>query len=165
LAISLLFLYRSYCVLLPSEYAKYWDYGNRELAMEIQENPETSFVIDQGRKKPTYIHTLFFMQYLPSEYQRQLVFDVENYYENVEFNSNKSFSNLEFRSINWKEDIYKKQILAGDYLAISEEQAMEHFLDKQFEIIAPNGSVSWVGYLTNPDKKCASDFGSKYCTD
>lgn len=156
-------LYRSYFILLPVERAVDWDYGNEQLANEIMKNPEMNFVIDQSRKKPTYEHLLFFMKYSPSKFQEEMDFDVAKYYKDTSFDESINFSNVELRGINWQEDIYEDKILVGDDLAISDEQVEEHFLNKQYEIVAPNGEIVWVGYSTNPDEKCLADSKNIHC--
>jgi hypothetical protein len=80
----------------------------------------------------------------------------ENYYNVPEFNNYYRIHNTETRNIIWEEDIFKKQILVGDSLSISETQATEHYLTKVFEIEDPMYETIFVGYETNPEKKCES---------
>ena len=51
-----------------------------------------------------------------------------NYYQLTQFNSNYKIDNVEIRSIVWREDIYKNQILVGSPITISNQQAQEHKL-------------------------------------
>ena len=164
---SLLLLWRSYSVFLPKEKAKYWGYGTKELAKVIESTPNEHFVIDQARIKPIYIQLAFFLKYSPDKFQEisqeMNPGILENYYNNPEFNSHYQFANLETRNVDWKEDIYKKQILVGDSLTFSETQAKEHSLSKSFEIKDPLDEIVFVGYKTNPDAKCESDPLNIHC--
>ena len=152
--VSLLSLWRSYFVLLANERAVYWGYGVESLATEIKKNPEKYFVIDQSRIKPPYIQLAFFLKYSPQEFQKLRPDVVKNYYSNLQFDNHYTFANIETRSINWETDIYKEQILVGDSLSISGNQAKEHFLTNIFEIKDPLGYTVFVGYETNPREKC-----------
>jgi hypothetical protein len=139
---------------LPKERAKVWGYGLSELAEEIKKRPETKFVIDQSRVKPTYINLAFFLRFPPEEFQRSVDPSiVKNYYTYPGFSGEYNFGNIETRNIFWKEDIYKKGILVGDEYAISEKQAEEHFLTKVFEIRDPIDNIIFAGFQTNPEKK------------
>ena len=70
------------------------------------------------------------------------------------WDSSYKFNNIETRTINWEEDIYKEQILVGDELTISENQAKEHFLEKLFEIKDPMYKIIFIAFKTNPTLKC-----------
>lgn len=166
IALSLLLLWRSYFVLLPHERATAWGYGVKELAEIIKERPDTIFVIDQTRTKPLYMQLAFFLKFPPEKFQAISATRIrESYYEEVEFNLEYKFANIETRNIFWEEDIYIKQILTGDTLTISEDQAREHFLEKVFEIKGPLDEVVFVGYETNPQKKCESiNFENEQCS-
>jgi 4-amino-4-deoxy-L-arabinose transferase-like glycosyltransferase len=164
--ISLLLLWRSYFVLLPNERAKYWGYGLEQLSEIVQANPEKIFVIDQGRIKPVFPQMAFFLKYPPEKYQTETERGVkDNYYTNPDFIPEYTFANIEARDIYWGEDIYVKQILVGDELAISDQQAKEHVLSKIFEIRSPVDEVLFAGYETNPSKKCELDPENVNCKD
>ena len=147
---SLLLLWRSYFVILPIERARYWGYGVRELAEQIIQRPDESFMIDESRTKPTYINLAFFLKYPPDKFQKETDKGVkENYYTSVDFDSHYRFANIETKAVTWGEDIYKAQILVGDELVISAQQAKEHLLEEVFEIKDPLGQVVFRGYRTN----------------
>jgi len=153
-AFSLLLFWRSYWVLFPKERAAYWSYGVEQLSEIVKSKPETTFVIDTARAPTTYIGFLFYLQYPPAEYQKQFSSDfVKSYYANPPLSGNYRFANIELRPIEWKRDIYVEQILVGDELTISSDQAKEHFLERVFEIRDPNGKALLFGYQTNPQKK------------
>lgn len=152
---SFLLLWRSYFVFLPKERAKIWGYGFPELAEMIKANPDSKFLIDQSRTKPVYIQLAFYLKYPPEKFHQEVDQSIaRNYYTNVDFSDAYKFANIETRNINWQEDIYKEQILVGDELAISENQAKEHFLTKVFEIRDPIDQIIFQGYKTNPKAKC-----------
>jgi len=155
-AASMFFLWRGYFVLLPNERAITWNYGYKELS-EVISNSEEHFIIDTSRVKPPHILLAFHMQILPDEYQKVAAGKIINdYYENIEFDTYYALANFETRNINWEEDIYKEQILVGDALAISESQINEHKLEKVFEIYDPLKNLIFQGVRTNPQKKCES---------
>lgn len=155
--ISLIFLWRSYFVLLSFERAKIWGYGFDQLTQEITNNPKTTYVIDRGRIKPFYIEFAFYSKYSPDKLQSAVNEDIKNnYYSDTRFSNDYKFANIETRSIKWEEDIYKDQILVGDELAISGTQAKEHFLTQVFEIRDPVGMIVFRGFRTNPQQKWAS---------
>ena len=153
---SFVYLWRSYFVLLPKERARVWGFGFRELSEEIKKRSGEKFMIDQARSKPAYIELAFFLRYPPETFHQEVDAGIKkNYYTDPSFNENYKFGNIETRTLNWEEDIYKEQILVGDDLAISDEQVNEHFLIKVFEIKDPLDSTIFVGYKTNPRQKCA----------
>lgn len=162
---SIILLWRSYFVLLPAERAKDWSYGYKTLAQFIAKNPESRFVIDQNRLKPSYIEIAFYNKTEPLLLQQSTDHKIrEDYYNNSNFNPNYNFENIEIRGIDWKEDIYKDQILIGDELAISPAQSKEHFLTEAFSISDPRGYPIFKAYETNPQKKCvATNFKSDFC--
>jgi 4-amino-4-deoxy-L-arabinose transferase-like glycosyltransferase len=127
---SLILLWRSYFVLLPSLNAKAWNFGYREAATLIQKNPDTNFVFDNSRNPRSYMMIWFWLGARPS--------------------------NVEFRPIVWQTDICRKQILIGDDLAISSNQASEHKLNKEGEIVDPLGNPVLLWYKTNPAEKCGT---------
>ena len=162
---SLLYLYRSYAVLFPNERAKDWGYGFKQLAKEIEKRPNEQFIIDSSRMKPAYIELAYFMKYPPDKFQKEIDLDIkDNYYTNTVWDNNYKFNNIETRTINWEEDIYKEQILVGDELTISENQAKEHFLEKLFEIKDPMYKIIFIAFKTNPTLKCNKQRNEKCFT-
>ena len=154
---SLFYLYRSYAVLLPNERAKFWGFGYQKLAEEISKRPNEKFLIDSGRIKPAYIELAFYLKYPPLEFQQVVDSKIkDSYYQNVNWNGDLTFGQVQTRAIKWEEDIYKDQILVGDEFAVSGSQANEHFLVKVFEIKSPADEILFVGFRTNPAEKCRS---------
>ena len=136
------------------------------MAEEIKNQPNAHFLIDQTRMKPAYIELLFFLKYPPEKFQQEVDQSIkETYYFDTSFNSGYKFGNIETRTIDWKNDIYKKQIMVGDEFSISEGQAKEHFLEKVFEIRSPVDEIIFVGYKTNPSEKCKSDANNIRCVE
>ena len=165
LSISLIILLRSYFVLLPSERAKNWNYGFKQLASFISKNQDSQFVIDQISGKPVYIEMAFFLKTDPEVLQNASDKSIRHDYYNLnEFNPEYKFENLDIRNIIWEKDIYRSQIIIGDELTISDHQAKEHFLTEVLSIHDPRGYIIFKGYQTNPQKKCQeTDFKSDYC--
>ena len=162
--VSLFLLWRGYFVLLPNERARVWGYGYKELAEFINNRPKERFVIDQSRIKPVYIELAFFNKYPPEKMHQAVDPSIkENYYSEVVFDSFYQLGNIDIRKIEWQEDIYQEQIIIGDELSISNEQAEEHFLKKVFEVEDPIGSLIFRGYKTNPEEKCRSNSQNIHC--
>jgi hypothetical protein len=164
--VSILQFWRSNFILLPYERAKIWGYGFGKLAQEISKNPNEKFLIDQSRIKPVYIELAFFMSYPPELFHKEVDSKIrDSYYSNVTFTDSYKFANIETRGLVWEKDIYKEQILVGDEFSVSEGQAREHFLTKVFEIRDPTGMVVFVGYRTDPEKKCINTrYESELCS-
>lgn len=155
---SIVQFWRSYFVLFPNERAQIWQYGYEQLAQEVKKRPNTLFVIDQSRMKPSYIELAFFLKLPPGKLQFAVDPEIKSdYYGTVEFNSGYKFENIEIRNIYWEKDIYRDEVLVGDELAISENQAKEHFLTKVFDIKDPIEGIVFQGYKTNPMLKCKKD--------
>jgi hypothetical protein len=163
---SLILLWRSYFVFFPIEKAKYFAYGYVELAEFIRNNPDSHFVVDRARLPIPYIELAFFLKVPPEEFQNSVDPTIrENYYDNPPFDQNFKFANIETRNIVWEKDIYQEQILIGDSLTVSSEQAKEHYLEKVLEIKDPLEEVVFVGYKTNPTLKCKFErIKSPYCS-
>lgn len=165
LLISGVFVWRSYFVLLPFERAKVWGYGFDKLTQQISNNPNSIYVIDQSRIKPAYIEIAFFLRLDPEILHNAVGNEIKNnYYQDIVFENNYKFQNIETRGIEWEKDIYRELIMVGDELTVSDSQAKEHFLTKVFEIRDPVGEIVFVGYKTNPELKCLrTNFESIYC--
>jgi 4-amino-4-deoxy-L-arabinose transferase-like glycosyltransferase len=154
LTYSFLFLWRGYFVLLPNLRANAWGWGVEKLVEEIEKNPQKHWVVDQSRKKPLYIQIAFYQKYSPQKIQEGVGEKIaKNYYNLVDFESEKIMGNVEIRNINWEEDPCKDQILVGDEFAVSPGQAQEHGLKKIFEIRNFLGEIVFVGHETSL-KKC-----------
>jgi hypothetical protein len=156
---SLNSLISSYFVIFRIERAKYWAYGYKELSGKIATMHDKNFVIDTERTLPSYILFAFYNKYDPNKLQTTHDTKIlNNYYNEINFNQPSRLDpNINLRPINWGEDIYQKQVLVGDLLAISVEQIKEHKLGILFEIKDLQGEILFRGYLTNPNEKCVSE--------
>lgn len=143
-------LYSSYFVLFNFERAKNWDFAYKELAKISIQQKDTHFVIETSRGSPPHILLLFYTLYDPIKMQQYNASIINNYYEASEFSRNYKFGNIETRQIFWEKDIYQEQVLVGDPLSISENQAKEHSLTLQFEIKDLRDEVLLKGYSTKP---------------
>ncbi len=148
-------VWRSFFVLLPGERGVYWGSQYVDLAKIISTSPDTKFVVDQGRLKIAYATLAYLVKVDPGEFQSTMATSVrQNYYFSTDYHPDYHFANIQLRSINWEEDVYGDLTLVGDTLSISDAQAKEHFLVKQFEITDSLGNVLLQGYSTNPKLKC-----------
>jgi hypothetical protein len=152
-------LYRSYFILFPKERAGAWNYGYSQLATFIKSSDYENYIIDNSRNPRNYISLLYFLDYPPSKYQKEVsgVYK-KDYYRSLPPENEYKFSNFEVRPFNWESDSCREGILIGDDLSISEEQAHEHYLEKVYELKDPMGNVIFEGYKTNPLKKCGLGF-------
>lgn len=154
ISISLVSLWRGYFVFFPIEKAEYWNYGFNQLAVEIKKYPNEKFLIDLGHSGPIYINLAFFLQSDPLALQQTADLNTkQNYYSATKFNSEKSFNNIEVRSIQFGEDVYKDKIIVGDLTLINEQSIKEHKLTKLFEIFDPKDKLLMIGAKTNPTQK------------
>lgn len=165
--ISIILLWRSYFVLLSSERSVNWNYGFKEIARIIKENPHENYLIEQIHGKPIYIEVAFFLKTNPETIQNSVDPEIKhNYYVNNIFNPDYKFERIETRKLDWENDIYKPQIIIGDEFIVSESQAKEHFLTEVFTIKDPRGYPLLKGFKTNPQKKCESiNNKSNLCTN
>ncbi|HEY5600457.1 MAG TPA: hypothetical protein VIK81_00025 [Patescibacteria group bacterium] len=155
LLISLSSFWSSYFVLLKYERGKAWNYGFDELAVKTQENKNRQFIIDSSREAPAYILFAFYNKYDPAKLQKDYGWRATgNYYDSPNFDKSYQLDNVSVRPIVWETDIYLDQILVGDILAISDEQAKEHKLELFFEIKDPKGEILQRAFATNPKQKC-----------
>jgi len=155
--LSLSLLVRNLFFILPNEKYLEWNYGYKQLVEEMQKFPNTKFLFNDVIGD-NYAEILFFMKYPPEKFQKeQNKIDLSRYYEEGDWKNTFKFGNIEVRPILWKTDVFQKQIIIADPLAISEDQAKEHFFQKMFTINAPNGKTVFNGYLTNPDIKKEDD--------
>jgi len=140
-------------VLILNEYyrANEWNYGWEEVVNEIKTlNPEYSIVVDSARSEP-YIQILFYLKFDPVVYQKDNTFiSLNEYYTNMERNSEIKIGNITTRTINWKNDLAQKQYLIGDELAISLDQIERENLTLIKEVKYPDGNCAFRIVETNP---------------
>lgn len=155
LAVSVIFLWRSYVVLLPAQRSLTWGYGQAQLAEYIKDHPDGQYVIDSSRTHPMYINMAFYLRLPPTDLQQSTDPDIKiNYYRSLSFNPQRTFSRINFRPINWQRDVNLDQILVGDALAISAQQVREHYLKPEFKISNRQGDLIFQGFSTRPELKC-----------
>lgn len=156
LCLSLGFLYRSLYILLPNERFLAWKYGYEKLYSEINKGEYSKILIDDPIGT-SYAQILFFGRFDPLKLQKERKIDLTNYYQLTSWEKQQFWDRYEIRSIYWKGDVYQKQLIVATPIAISENQAKEHFFSKAFAIIGPDGKTIFNGYLTNPDLKRHDD--------
>lgn len=153
LLFSLVLLWRSYFVLLPGLWSKWWNFGAKEIAQFISQNNQSKIIIDNSRDQALYSPIIFYLQYPPDKFQPQFTHIATNYYHNPTFSSTVTFGNTTTRPINWETDPLVDAFLVGDTLSISEEQAKEHFLAFVYSIKDKTDKVHFNIYKTNPTLK------------
>lgn len=153
LSFSLILLWRSYFVLLPGLWPNWWNYGAREIADFVSKNSTSKIIIDNSRDQALYSPIIFYLQFSPENFQKQFSDVRDNYYNNPPFTSSVSFANASTRLINWETDPLIDTFIIGDSLAVSSDQADEHFLTFVTSIKDMTGKVHFNIYKTNPNLK------------
>lgn len=144
---SLILLIRSYYILLPKLYASAWNYGAKEVSAYIKANPDYHYIIDNSRNSRQYILFLYHLKYDPSKFQKEI--DPKwskKYYEDIEYFSNNSFGNMEFRPINGDDFNNPNNIIIGDDLSVSEIEVKNRCLKVINTIKYPNNKVAYIMY-------------------
>ena len=165
LFISLLSFYVNYFVLYKFERSDTVRFSSPELIKITEISPDRKFVVDLSRDISIGVRTALYRRYDPTLFQKEIGEPfLDKYYSSVDYEKEYKIDNVEVRAINWKEDVYREQVLVGDPLAISQQQVDEHKLKLEFELKDLSGEVSLRGYSTNPQQKClSSPRGSVYC--
>ena len=161
---SFTLLLRSYFILFPVERANAWNYGYDQVSEYIRLHTDLQFVVDNTQNPRNYILLLYFLNYPPELYQNEVdeMYKVD-YYKSLPPEDTYKFGNIEVRAINWESDSYHDQIIVGPPLAISENQAKDHFLERIFEIEGLDKNTIFNFYKTNPDKKCKTTPAHPLC--
>lgn len=153
---SLCVLWRSLFVLLPNERFMAWKYGYAELVQKINKGNYPRILIDDT-VGTSYAEILFFNKFDPFSLQKERKIDLEKYYQLTQWEGRQSWSNYQTRPLFWKNDVFEEQLIVATALAISDDQAKEHFLAKAFDIIGPDGKIIFNAYSTNPELKRLDD--------
>lgn len=152
LILSLGLFYFKYFILLKYERSINYGYPYIELTKKTEELKDKKFVFDTARDT-SYILFLFHKRYDPLEFQKlNGIKDLSNYYNDINLNRNYLIGNIEMRTIYWS-DAYVEQFLAGDYLAISPIDVVEHKLTLIEDIKGLDGVSAIKLYATNPQAK------------
>jgi hypothetical protein len=135
---SLILLWRSYFVLLPSLQSTAWNYGYDQITKIIRSYPNNPIVIDNFRNPRLYSLILFHLSYPPKNLHHQL----GNYYRDDYYNQLINFDNLELgnisiRPINLQHDSKPGTLIIGDELTLSPSEALSHNLQLISEIKDP----------------------------
>lgn len=149
---SLGLLWRSLFILLPNERFYTWKYGYAELVYQINKVNAPKVLLDDP-VGVSYSEMLFFQNYNPALLQKERKIDLGKYYQLTNWEGETNWDKYEVRSISWIKDVYEEKLIVATPLAISDSQAKEHFLTKNFAIIGPDNKVILNGYLTNPEIK------------
>jgi 4-amino-4-deoxy-L-arabinose transferase-like glycosyltransferase len=129
-----------------------WETGIEEMVNKI--NQEKLPIVVDNQRGEIYSQILFFTKADPKKYQEDnFEVDSKNYYTDMTRNNVKQINNITVKNINWREDIYKEQILVGDALSIGEDQMKQHCLSLVFEIKDSEGKVIFRGVKTHPQDK------------
>jgi len=150
---SLSLFYRSYFILLPGLRASWWSYGAQDISEFIKSHPQEEIIIDNSRDQAIYSPIVFYNAFPPKQFQKQFGQVLSKYYQNPSYSPVVSFAKVTTRPINWEIDSLESKYLIGDSLAVSADQAKEHFLTKVQTIKDKRGQVLYEIYKTNPKQK------------
>lgn len=144
---SLILLWRSYFILLPNLNAFAWNYGADQVTQYIKSNPNKHFIIDNSRNSREYILLLYYLKYNPQKFHQEIGdYWSKNYYQNHNYLSNVSFSNIEVRPITANDFTNKNNIIIGDELTISEPDIKSKCLKTINKILYPTQKTAYVIY-------------------
>lgn len=159
LIVSLGSFYISYFIFFKYEQNKGYNYQYIQLIKKTEQLRNVNFMVDSARVPSLYILAAFYNKINPNLIQeqsrsRQIL---KEYYTNSKINDNDvEVENVSFH-LDWGSTCRTNLIIAGDFLAISDDQAKDHHLSLAFEINDSNGQAYLKGYSTNPfDKGCGN---------
>lgn len=152
--ISLALIYNSYFILLKYERMKDFGYYNIRLLNKLEEFKDKNIIVDSTRANLAMWY-IFVKKIDPNKLQKDFKqYTQEGYYSSPPDKDYYKIDNFEFKPINFGTDNCKANILAGDPLSISSEQAKEHNLKQIFEIKDLNKKIKFNGFLADPGSKC-----------
>ncbi len=147
---SLIMLWRSYFILLPNIYASSWNYGADQVVQYVKSNPDKHFIVDNTRNPRQYILFLYYLKYNPQKFHQEIGnFWSKDYYQNTNYISNISFSNLEFRPISDDDFKNTNNIIVADDLTISNSDIENKGLKIINKIYFPNQKPAYIFYQKN----------------
>ena len=150
--ISVVLLWRGLAIYLPQTRYKEWNYGYRELFSYIANQESLALaVVDQ----PVYVLYLFYQKIDPRYVQSLGRNQIQNYYTDTKWVNYYHDLNVRFDPLIWEKDVYISQLIAGNGLLISPNQAQEHLFTKEFTFSYQN-QILTAAYLTHPDQKLKS---------
>lgn len=93
--------------------------------------------------------------YNPIDLQKQLKNQLATHCYSADVNNQERYvlGNITTDLFNWKDACDPNTIIVGDTLIISSEQAKNHSLKLEFEVKDLDGTVTLMGYSTNPTKE------------
>ncbi len=144
---SLIFLFRSYFILLPNLYASAWNYGADQVSKIIQENPNKHFIIDNTRHSREYILYLYHLKYNPEKFHQEIGDSwSKDYYQNINNIVNISFSNIEIRPVSGLDFNNPDNIIIGDNLLTPNSDSKKISVQLIKEIKYPNQKTAYKIY-------------------
>src|SRR3990167_2912061 len=145
---SLATFYVSYFVLFKYEAAPYYGNAYVSLMSNLRNYKDSKIIIDSGRDPGIGLRMAYLTAYNPLDLQHKLRAQLKSpYYSGeVELYEDYDLGRIQIRAINWYQDIYKEQIIIGDTLAISDQQAEEHHLKLEFELTDLSNATKLRGF-------------------
>ncbi len=138
-----------------SKHERKADYSGlfNELFQFTREKVDSHVVVELSEPN-AYGIALFAYQYNLDKYQKDINLDLNNYYGDIAVPKTFSIENLSIRPIDWENDIYLDQYLAGDERTIADYKAEESGLILVQKFTANLDLHQVAIYKTNPIKKC-----------
>lgn len=142
---NFLFFMRAYYLLLPKNYAQWWNYGWKEIVNYVKENESKydNVIVSHADGMP-YVYFLFYESYDPSDFQKNAVktYIADQFgFEHVE-----GFNKYIFRNdANWTE--IKDELLPNSLYVVPADQAMNEN-DFIYASHFPDGKVAFKVFET-----------------
>jgi len=153
--LSLFDLHRKYFVMFGYERASAFGGFDKVIADYIK-NDEKEVLVDLSeRDLATGLRMVYYLDFEPKKFQDEIGYKyLDNYYTGYDVETQYNLGNVQVRPIIWEEDVYKRQLIVGDSISISDSQVLEHKLQLLYEFNFFDGGRSIRVFTTNPLSKC-----------
>jgi len=154
-ALSLFDLHRKYFVMFKYERAFAFGGFDKVIASYIKNYGKEVLVDLSERDLATGLRMAYYLDFEPQKFQDEIGYKyLDNYYTGYDVETQYDLGNVQARPIIWEEDVYKKQLIVGDNISISESQVLEHKLELLYDFNFFDGGRSVRIFTTNPSSKC-----------
>lgn len=149
--------YISYFVLFQYESTEYVGGSYIKLNEYLKSYPDKNVVIDSARDFAIGLRIAYLNKFPADELSKQLRPQLTSNYYSSEVGVLETYKigNILIRPVRWGvDDCNPNTLIVGDELVISQEQATEHRLKKEFVINGNDGSPVLFAYSTHPNFRC-----------
>lgn len=156
--VSFFDFYRKYFILFKVERAENFGLSDRLIAEYLRDYKGKVLVDLSERNIASGLKLAYYLDFSPVRFQKEIgVGYLDDYYTGYDTEKTYTLDNIEIRPINWIKDVFTKQLIIGDSLSISENQAREHkfILKSKIDKLSGGGGNIYI-YETDPSEKCKS---------